>query len=128
MRPLFSFLSRWRTSIDSWTVPHFLFGTVVALFALVWGIPDGVALAATVVLAVLWEIVEMRLRIRETRWNVMSDILAPLVAFLLTYWLVGRGIDAGQQQAFLVVAVVFTVLANLSAWRARSERDPDFTV
>lgn len=118
---------RFRQSIDYWSVPHFLLGTLVALIGGVFSLPAWPLLFVTLIVAVLWEIVEMRLRIRETRLNVASDIVLPLLAYVATLWLTG-GTDMTHERmiALLIVAVIFYVLANYAAWAARMSLDPDF--
>lgn len=127
MRYLFSFTQRPADIIDSWSVPHFLLGTVVAMIGSVFGYPVWPLFFVTIIIAILWELVEMQLRIREARINVASDIIVPLFAYLLTLWLVGSDRTTHEQRvALLVVTIIFYTLVSYAAWQARFNDDPDF--
>ncbi len=116
-----------RHSIDYWSMPHFLLGTLIALIGLVFGLPAVPLFFVTLVVAVLWEFVEMRLRIREAKINVASDIIMPLFAYVVTLWLTGTdSMEHEQYIAFFVVTIVLYVLVSYAAWTARFDHDPDF--
>ncbi len=116
-----------RHAIDYWSMPHFLLGTLIALIGLVFGLPAGLFFFVTLVIAVLWEIIEMRLRIREAKVNVASDIIMPLFAYVLTLWLTtSQAMQQEQLVALLSVTIITYALFNYAAWRARFNRDPDF--
>lgn len=121
-------LTRWlRNSIDYWSVPHFLFGVLMAMIAQVFAYPAMPMFMLMLVIAILWEIIEMRLKIRELSANVLSDIGFPLVAYALTLWLTdSRVMHHDQLVALLQVTVVTYALVSYAAWRARFEHDPDF--
>lgn len=116
-----------RHAIDYWSMPHFLLGTLIALIGLVFGLPAGLFFFVTLVIAVLWEIIEMRLRIHEAKVNVASDIIMPLFAYVLTLWLTtSQAMQQEQLVALLSVTIITYALFNYAAWRARFNRDPDF--
>ncbi|MGB5018942.1 MAG: hypothetical protein WBO66_04390, partial [Candidatus Moraniibacteriota bacterium] len=73
-----------KKSLDWWSIPHFLFGVVMAFLALVLAWPLSFTFGAMLIIAILWEGFERRIRIRESRSNSKMDILLPLLAFLLT--------------------------------------------
>lgn len=113
--------------IDPWSVPHFLFGMVAALGALVFSWPLLEMFFVTLAIAILWEFAEMRMRLREAEWNVMSDVLLPLVAYGLTVGLVDQaGIDARHRESLLIVSLILYLFTNAYAWLARLERDREF--
>jgi hypothetical protein len=60
-------------SIDFWSVPHFLFGVLIAMIVQVFSFPAVPLFMVMLSIAILWEIVEMRLKIRESLINVFSD-------------------------------------------------------
>lgn len=127
MRALKKSVHRLKGFIDYWSMPHFLLGTLVALFGRVLEYPAIPLFFVTIFIAILWELVEMQLRIRETRINVVSDICMPLLAYVVTLWLVGGERTTHEQRvALLIVTIVLYSLINYEAWRARFERDPDF--
>ena len=81
----------------------------------------------TILIAIVWELFEMRLHIREARVNVASDILMPLLAYVVTLWLIGsERTNHEQRVALLIVTIIFYSLVSYAAWRARFDHDPDF--
>lgn len=127
MSQKYSLTQRLRHSIDYWSMPHFLLGTLIALIGRVLDFPSFPLFFVTLIVAVLWEFVEMQLRIREAKVNVISDIVMPLFAYIVTLWLTGA--DSMQQEQYLAllsVTIIFYVLASYAAWTARFGRDPDF--
>lgn len=113
--------------IDSWSVPHFLLGTLIAMVTVVFGFPPLPLFFVTLTVAVLWEFFEMHVGIRETRMNVVSDLLMPLLAYVVTLWLLGApGMTHEHQVALLTVTIIFYSLTSYAAWQARFSEDPDF--
>ncbi len=99
----------------------------MAMIAQVFAYPAMPMFMLMLVIAILWEIIEMRLKIRELSANVLSDIGFPLVAYALTLWLTdSRVMHHDQLVALLQVTVVTYALVSYAAWRARFEHDPDF--
>lgn len=124
---LLSFLKKKRP-IDFWSIPHFLFGAVTALFAATLSIPSGAAFFSTLVLAILWELFEKKEKIRENIRNRIADVLLPLVAFPATLLFTQKvAVEQERRVALLATVSVLFLYVNLAAWRARSERDRDFT-
>ena len=127
MRYPFSLFKKPADFIDMWSVPHFLLGTLIAMFGRVFDYPALPLLLVTLIIAILWEWVEMRLRIRESQLNVVSDILMPLFAYVVTLWLAGGERTTHEQRvALLIVTIIFYTLVSYAAWRARFDDDPDF--
>lgn len=113
--------------IDIWSVPHFLFGVVMALGAVTLGWPLVVTFMATLLLAVLWERVERHVGIYEARWNPWMDVGLPLLAFGVTLLLIDRSpLQAEEQMALFVTALLLFVFTNAAAWRARIQKDDAF--
>ena len=116
-----------RYSIDYWSIPHFLLGTLIALIGRVFEYPAVPLFFITLLVAVLWEVFEMRVRIRESRINVISAIVLPLLAYVLTLWLTtSQAMRHEQLVALLDVTIITYALVSYAAWRARFDRDPDF--
>lgn len=114
-------------SFDWWSVPHFLFGMVMALGALAFVLPTLLLFFVTLVVALLWEWLEKYYRIRETSNNTLIDILLPLIAFVMTLFLVDQVDVRPEHHRSLFVIVFFLYLAiNFFAWRARFENDREF--
>lgn len=116
-----------KTLIDFWSIPHFLSGAVAALFAVVFAFPVPLMFFVTFAFAVLWELLEMRFRLREASWNVASDIALPLISFPMTVLLIGAAVPDHEHRVglFLIVLVLY-VYTNVVAWHARLDGDPDF--
>lgn len=113
--------------LDYWSVPHFLFGVVVALASLVFSWPYWEAFAGMMVVALLWEYFEYLVRIRERPLNSWADVVLPILAYFLTLILVDRTpLQHEAHVAFFITALILFVLTNAGAWRARIERDQEF--
>lgn len=112
---------------DIWSVPHFLFGVVAAMMTIVYAWPFWETFFAILLLAVLWEGFEMRMRIAEYFWNMLTDVSLPLVAYGAVIFLVDHaGIDQEHRVALLVISILVYVFTNVFAWRARLFGDQDF--
>lgn len=113
--------------IDPWSVPHFLFGMVMALGALAFGQHLLVSFAATLAVALLWELAERRFRLSEAPGNAWMDVLLPLIAFVMTILLIDTAvIDRERRIALFAVSILLYMTMNFFAWRARIERDREF--
>ena len=114
-------------AFDLWSIPHFLFGILTAFLPPLTGISLLTALALMLILAMLWEIYEKFVDIKETIQNSLLDIILPVVAFTLTSY--ALRIYSFRRDELLVVAVaVFLVYAftNISGWLAFRRRHRDF--
>lgn len=112
---------------DWWSVPHFLFGMVMALFAIVFSLPLSYVLFMMFFLALLWEILEQRYILFEIPVNVMIDILLPFLSFGITSILVARADpDPERVSGLLIIVFLLYCVINFFAWRARFDRDREF--
>jgi len=113
--------------VDFWSIPHFLFGAVTALVAIVFSITAGTAFLSTLALALLWELFEYRQGIVESVRNRISDVLFPLVAFPATYLFARNvAIEQDRRVSLLVIMIILFLYTNFMAWKARLSRDRDF--
>jgi len=112
---------------DLWSIPHFLFGILMAFLPPLLGVSLLTTLALTLILAMLWEIYEKFVDIKETIPNSLLDIILPVAALTLTsYFLLFYPL---QRDELLVAAgAVFTLYAftNISGWLAYRRRNRDF--
>jgi uncharacterized membrane protein YjjP (DUF1212 family) len=116
-----------RNFIDFWSVPHFMAGVVSALVAVVFVLSPVPMFFATFVLAILWELFEARFKLGEVLWNVGSDIVLPLIAFLIIYIFASRPeLSAEHRVLLLVIASSIYVYTNAISWQARIDGDQDF--
>lgn len=120
----------WRVGkvVDWWSIPHFLFGVVMALGALVFAWPLQFAFVGTFVIAFMWEKFERSIRIQEAKENSRMDILLPLLAFGITIFLMNQmpSRTGEDEQTFFLTAVFLYLFLNFIAWRAKLENDREF--
>ncbi|MEI6650452.1 MAG: hypothetical protein WCL23_03405 [Candidatus Moraniibacteriota bacterium] len=122
-----SLSSRLKRSIDFWSIPHFLFGSVMALVAASFEYPFPATFAVTLVVAILWERFEQEEGIKESIHNRMADVVLPLIAFVATYFYTHLvAIEHERRIALLTVVTLVFFLVNYLGWRARAARDRDF--
>lgn len=114
-------------AFDLWSIPHFLFGILMAFVPPLTGVSFLTALALTVILAMLWEIFEKFVAIKETVQNSLLDMILPIVAFMLTSY--ALRIYSFRYDEVLVIATAVLVLytfTNLFGWLAYRRRARDF--
>lgn len=113
--------------VDPWSVPHFLFGMVVALGAITVGWPLLTAFSSLIVAALLWEYFERKTGLHEAPGNPWMDVFLSLIAFALTLVLVDRAPLHDEQHLALFVSVTLLfAFTNAAAWRARVQKDRQF--
>lgn len=112
---------------DWWSVPHFMFGIVMALAAISFSWPTFLTFVATLIIALLWELLEKFVRLSEAPGNGWVDVALPLLAFVTTYLLVDQAaLNHDRHLGLLTITLLLYVFINLIAWRARFEKDEDF--
>jgi hypothetical protein len=114
-------------AFDLWSIPHFLFGILMAFVSPLTGISFLTTLALTVILAMLWEIYEKFVDIKETIQNSLLDIILPIVAFTLTAQLL-LAFPLHPDDLLVITGAVFILYAftNVSGWLAYRRRNRDF--
>ena len=118
------FLQRW---FDWWSIPHFLFGVVMALLASVLLLPLPFVFVVTLGIAILWEWFESFVRLREASGNSVVDVLLPLVSFIATSSILGSArLPYEQRLSLFIIITLLYLFLNFLAWRARMGRDHDF--
>lgn len=112
---------------DWWSVPHFMFGIVMALAAISFSWDMYLTLLWTLILALLWELLEKYVRLSEAPGNGWVDVMLPFLAFALTSVLVDQAaLNHERHLGLLVITVLLYGFVNMIAWRARFEKDHDF--
>jgi hypothetical protein len=115
-------------AFDLWSIPHFLFGVLMSFLPELIGISVLSALALTIILAMLWEIYEKFVDIRETVQNSLLDVILPIVAFTLTSYALLIYPPRHDTQIVIATAVLILYLfTNISGWLAYRRRNRDFT-
>jgi multidrug transporter EmrE-like cation transporter len=113
--------------VDLWSVPHFLFGILMAFFPILIGFSIWASLVLTLLFAMLWEIYEKFIDIKETIPNSLIDILLPVLAFILTSLTIQK-IELQKEDALVVATAIFVVycFTNISGWLAYRRRQREF--
>lgn len=112
---------------DWWSVSHFMFGIVMALAAISFFWSVFLTFLATLVLAILWELLENFVRLEEAPGNGWADVALPLLAFAVTYLLVDQAaLNHERHLGLLTITILLYGFINFIAWRARFEKDRDF--
>lgn len=115
-------------AFDLWSIPHFLFGILMAFVPPLMGISFSMMLTLTAILAVLWELFEMYIGIKETILNSLLDVFLPIVAYILTSYILLS--SSYHRDNLIVIATAFFILylfTNISGWLAYRRRNRDFT-
>lgn len=85
------------------------------------------AFALTLILAMLWEIYEKFVEIKETVMNSLLDIILPIVSFMLTTRiLLSYSFYKDQIMVIAVAVFILYVFTNVSGWLAYRRRSRDF--
>ena len=101
------------TYIDLWSVVHFLSGVLLASVCYYFGLSFTWSTVITLVLVVLWELLEAILKIIESRKNVLMDVIIGMAGFYsLGYFHFVRG---WPWSAPLFFSLLFVTL-GMSFW------------
>ncbi|MEK7144946.1 MAG: hypothetical protein AAB794_03800 [Patescibacteria group bacterium] len=114
-------------ALDLWSIPHFLFGILMGMLPPLIGISLLTALSLTLILALLWELYEKLVEIKETFLNSVFDVILPIVAFTCIS-LVFHFYSFHPNDILVVAIAIFVlyVFTNLSGWLAYRRRKHDF--
>lgn len=85
------------------------------------------AFVLTIVLAILWEVFEKFIGVREFMRNILLDIILPIVAFAITS--IGLILFPIRRDELLVAAgavLLLFIFTNISGWLAYRRRNRDF--
>lgn len=114
-------------AFDLWSVPHFLFGILMASLPQLIGISFLTALALTIIFAMLWEIFEKVIGVKESIRNILLDIVLPIFAFTLTsFILLAYPLHTNDLLVVTIAVLTLYIFTNLSGWRAYRRRQRDF--
>ena len=116
-------------AFDLWSIPHFLFGILMGFVpALVDSVSFNFALVLTLVLAVLWELFEIGVGIRETVLNSLLDVFLPVAAYIITsYVLLLQPYHSEDIGVISIAVLILYLFTNISGWLAYRRRSRDFT-
>ena len=115
-------------AFDLWSVPHFLFGILMAFVPPLTDVSFSMALTLTALFAVLWELFEMYLGIKETVLNSLLDVFLPICAYIITSFILLTSSYHYDDLLVLASAVgILYIFTNISGWLAYRRRNRDFT-
>ncbi|MSU74819.1 hypothetical protein EXS57_03540 [Candidatus Kaiserbacteria bacterium] len=114
-------------AFDLWSIPHFLFGVFTAMVPGLTGVSLFSAFILTIALALLWELYEKIIGIRERTLNSVADVVLPILAFTGTSFAL-RAFPLHPQTLLVVAIAVFLIylFTNISGWLAYRRRNHDF--
>lgn len=113
--------------LDVWSVPHFFFGVVAAVFSLVFGFSFLVILFSILPLAIAWEWIEVRIGIYERLSNRIMDCILPLIGFILAHHLLDYlPVSLEQHPAMLATTLCIFFGINYISWEARFNGEREF--
>lgn len=114
-------------ALDLWSIPHFLFGILMAFVPPLTGLSLLAALSLTLILALVWELYEKLVDIKETVLNSLFDIILPIVAFTSTsYALLAYPLHPHDLLVVVSAVLFLYIFTNLSGWLAYRRRNRDF--
>lgn len=119
----------WRKgrAFDLWSIPHFLFGILMGFVPPLTGISFLTTLSLTLILAMLWEVYEKLVEIKETVPNSLLDIVLPIVAFTLTsYFISAYPLEHSELLVITGAVLLVYIFTNISGWLAYRRRNRDF--
>jgi hypothetical protein len=112
---------------DWWSVPHFMFGIVTCLAAISFTWPIFLTFVGTLILALIWELLEKYFRLSEAPGNGWVDVILALIGFVITLLLVDQAaLNHDRHVGLLVITFLLYLFINMIAWRARFEKDEEF--
>jgi hypothetical protein len=107
-----------RPVLDAWSIPHFLFGAILAYAIVQLGVNLWFGLAVSIVLAALWEGFEKltHLSDAEHSTNAKSDILVAQAGYGLGVWLFLAYHNTGIDTIILVGAIIVFIIVCILGW------------
>ena len=113
---------------DLWSIPHFLFGILMAFVPLLTELSFNFVLVLTLVLAVLWELFEVGIGIQETVLNSLLDVFLPISAYIITsYVLLLQPYHREDLGVVSIAVLILYLFTNISGWLAYRRRKHGFT-
>jgi len=116
----FTSIELWeRAFVDLWSIPHFFFGFVGFYFLHKIGFKNNAAFSVTV-FAILWEFLEIFLKIEEVITNRFTDVLLTVLALFILIFLEKIGFKK-EKKLFKISTIIF-VGSSVVGWVAHFSR------
>lgn len=114
-------------AFDLWSIPHFLFGMLMAFLPYVTTVSLISSFALMLLFAVLWELYEKFIHINETLTNNLFDVLLPVISFVfLSMFLEKSEISRTTIWVLFGATLLIYVFTNISGWLAFRRRQKEF--
>ncbi len=104
-------------NFDLWHVSHFIAGILFAGLVHFFNINLYVGFLISFILMVGWEVFEINLGIKETKFNMYFDVIFSVIAFWLTIYLENNVLDAGAFKTFFWVSLaIYCIMGIWGFW------------
>lgn len=114
-------------AFDLWSIPHFIFGMIMALLPFTTNLSLAASFALMLLLAILWELYEKIIKINETLTNNMFDVILPVISFIFVAMILGQTqISKESATVILGALIVVYLFTNISGWLAFRRRQKEF--
>lgn len=110
--------------VDLWSVIHLLSGIVFTGWMLELGIHIGIIFIMYIVLAVLWEVTEMKLEIFEHQRNIVVDVLIGIVGYLCVF--IVRDASGVMSRGYLILFTILYVSMQVHGYLFYRKRKEQF--
>jgi len=106
--------------VDLWSIPHTLFGVMVAFIAVLIGVRLVIAFGAAAALAAFWEVFERVSGVGHTEapTNSLMDMVLALIGFGLGVLILRRIKSEDGRRVFIAIVAVIWGLSNFLGWLA----------
>ena len=116
----FTSIELWeRAFIDLWSIPHFFFGFVGFYFLHKIGFRNNAAFSVTI-FAILWEFLEIFLKIEEALTNRFMDVLLTIFALLILIYI--QKIGFKKDNILFKISTVVFIGVSVIGWFAHFSR------
>lgn len=104
-------------NFDLWHVSHFIAGILFAGLVIFFNIDLYVGFLVSFFLMVGWEVFEINLGIKETKFNMYFDVIFSVIAFWLAIYLNDHYLDAESFKTFFWVSlIIYTIMGIWGFW------------
>ncbi len=107
-----------RSYVDTWTIPHTLFGVLIAFFTPAGPMGLWIGYAVTLSSAVLWEAIERFTGIatEESITNSIMDIVVAQVGFIAGIYLFSKMNVPSQRWAVFAFTAIIWIAVEIVGW------------
>lgn len=103
-------------NFDLWHVSHFIAGILFAGLVVFLNMDLYVGFLVSFVLMVGWEVFEINLGIKETKFNMYFDVIFSVISFWMTIYLEKILTADAFQDFFLVSLIIYIIMGIWGFW------------